>query len=202
MPALAGVSSVEEMQRIASILQGYLRLPFGGKTIPGAVMEHVLAFVRGGEVLPTYDFVDVIARDARFGWQVKATKRSTPVTWKRAKIPNKQQLIAASHHSSDALQDLGIAIIEFCNSHAYKSLDAYGLDSIAYARLVVDVDEVVYFERPLIDRDNPYVFVAEDFIWRWSEPKQTRSKEQLPALHGIHQATGDKWFAWHGLSEN
>ena len=41
--------------------------------------------LRQGEVLGTYDFVDVIKRGSKCGWQVKSTKESTPVTWKRAK---------------------------------------------------------------------------------------------------------------------
>ena len=45
-------------------------------------MEANLKEVRGGdtEVLHTYDFVDVISRSEKIGWQVKSTKSTTPVT--------------------------------------------------------------------------------------------------------------------------
>ena len=46
------------------------------------------------------------------------------------------------------------------------------------------------------------VFDPSSFEWRWSTPKVTKKKEQLPALHGIHKDTGKKWWAWHGLGEN
>ena len=42
------------------------------KSVPGSVLETILAEVRGGDALPTYDFVDVINRDSKVGWQVKS----------------------------------------------------------------------------------------------------------------------------------
>jgi len=195
-------SDAKQLQQIAKILSAYMRLPFSGDSIPGALMEYVLAFVRGGEVLRTYDFVDVVDRKGKVGWQVKSTKDSTPVTWKRAKIPNAAKLIAGSRQSPEGIQTLGDQIITFCNEHAKHSLDAYGLDEIGYSRLILTGKSVVYFERELCSRDNPRVFKAEDFAWRWSDPKVTKKKEQLSALHGKHTPTGKKWFAWHGLGEN
>ena len=41
-------STVEQKKVIAAVLAAYLRLPFAGKTIPGASMESLLAHVRGG----------------------------------------------------------------------------------------------------------------------------------------------------------
>lgn len=201
--ASAVFSSPKQLDRIRTVLSKYASLPFSTDTIPGAVMEAVLANVRGGEVLRTYDFVDVIRKEDRVGWQVKSTKAATPVTWKRAKIPNAEKLIAQSKNSDKDLQSLGNAIIDFCNQHALASLNDYDLDEIGYARLILHDDgKVTYFERCLCTRKNPRVFNAEEFLWRWSTPKKTTKKEQLQALHGIHRQSKKKWWAWHGLGEN
>ncbi len=196
-------SSPDSLAKIERILTRYLRLPFSDNTIPGAIMEAVLAHVRSGEVLNTYDFVDVIKLDEKYGWQVKSTKESTPVTWKRAKIPNALELIENSRESDEGLQKLGDAILHFCNEHAEESMKTYNLDRIGYARLIVHKNgEVTYFERQLCTKDNPIIFCPEEFEWRWSAPKKTTKKEQLSALHGIHKQTNQKWWAWHGLGEN
>lgn len=197
------LSSPEQLGRIKSILHKYASLPFSPDTIPGAVMEAVLANVRDAEVLKTYDFVDVVDRKNRVGWQVKSTKASTPVTWKRAKIPDRDVMIAASRDSADGIRALGDRIIDFCNDHAVESMRHYGLDEIGYARLIVHPDgTVTYFERLLCTKDDPLVFRKEDFEWAWSQPKVTTKKEQLQAFHGRHIPTGRKWWAWHGLGEN
>ncbi len=180
-----------------------MRLPFSGVSIPGAVIEGVLGHVRDGDILRTYDFVDVVNRGAAVGWQVKSTLAQTPVTWKRAKIPDRPELIIASERSSSGLQALGDAIINFCNEHAEESIRRYNLSKIGYARLLIcDDEQAVYFERLLCTRDDPRVFRPEEFSWRWSTPKETNKKEQLSALHGTHKTTGKKWFAWHGRGEN
>ncbi len=166
-------------------------------------MEAVLSIVRSGVVLDTYDFVDVINQKEKAGWQVKSTKASTPVTWKRAKIPNADRLIEGSRKGAKGLQRLGDSIMAFCNNHAKESLEKYQLDEIVYSRLLVfPGSEVTYFERSLCTRDAPTVFEPSDFEWYWSKPKNTKKKEQLPALHGIHKASDKKWWAWHGLGEN
>lgn len=196
-------SSPEQLAQIQLVLSRYIRLPFSIETIPGSFMEAVLAHVRGGQVLKTYDFVDVVNRDERVGWQVKSTKATTPVTWKRAKIRDQVALIEASQRSADGVQALGDAIIEFCNAHARASLRDYDLEEIGFARLIVLPNgEVRYFERLLCNRANPDVFDPAAFEWRWSIQKEGRTKEQLSALHGINRATGQKWWAWHGLGEN
>lgn len=196
-------STPSELRKIKDILTKYIRLPFSGETMPGSVMESVLAYVRNAKVLNTYDFVDVISPSTKCGWQVKSTKESTPVTWKRAKIPNGSALIKASRKSAAGLQNLGNAIINFCNQHAQESLTLYGLDEIGYARLIIHENgQVTYFERLLITKTQPLLFNPGDFKWRWSTPKNTKKKEQLPALHGIHRASKKKWWAWHGLGEN
>lgn len=196
-------SAPDELRKTKSLLFSYLRLPFSEGIIPGAVMEAVAAHVRGGEVLATYDFVDVIDSTQRHGWQVKSTKYDTPVTWKRAKIPNKQELIDASRKSDRGLQALGDAIVTFCNEHIAESLSKYDLDEIGYLRLVVHKDgTVTYFEKLLCTRERPVLFYPSAFTWKWSTPKKSTKKEQLSALHGIHRKTGNKWWAWHGLGEN
>jgi hypothetical protein len=196
-------SSPEQLLRLAEVLSKYIRLPFSTDTIPGAVLEGALAYVRDGEVLKTYDFVDVIKRDSKVGWQVKSTKADTPVTWKRAKIPHQEKLMEGSFHSEEARQILGNTIIEFCNEHAEASIKLYGLSEIGYSRLVVFGNgKVLYFERLLCTRENPQIFNPNDFEWHWSTPKRTVKKEQLPALHGYHKESNKKWFAWHGLGEN
>jgi hypothetical protein len=196
-------SSPAQLAQIAQALRNYARLPFAGETIPGAVMEALIAHVRGGDALHTYDFVDVVNRQLRCGWQIKATKEATPVTWKRAKIPNAERLIRDSLKSAAGRKALGEAIINFCNQHAAASIVDYGLECIGYARLLMrENGEVVYFERELCTAAAPQIFNAADFDWRWSKPKRTVRKEQLKALHGVHRPTGEKWFAWHGLGEN
>ncbi len=196
-------SSPEQLSRLADVLSKYIRLPFSTDTIPGAILEGALAYVRDAEVLKTYDFVDVIKRNSQIGWQVKSTKATTPVTWKRAKIPNQERLVKDSLDSEDARQILGNAIIEFCNEHAEASIKLYNLAEIGYSRLVVfDDGTVLYFEKLLCTRENPQIFNPADFRWQWSTPKRTVRKEQLSALHGVQIESGKKWFAWHGLGEN
>lgn len=196
-------STPKQLQVLSDILSKYARLPFSPASIPGAVLEGALAHVRSGEVLRTYDFVDVIKRDVRCGWQVKSTMATTPVTWKRAKIPGSVALIAASRKSAEGVQNLGNAIIKFCNDHAIESLRLYDLNQIGYSRLIIFPDgRVLYFERLLCTKASPDIFDPTEFEWRWSLPKKTIKKEQLPALHGLHRPTNKKWWAWHGLGEN
>ena len=196
-------STSGQLERISEILTGYLKLPFSGDSIPGALMENVLGEVRSGEVLNTYDFVDVINRGQKVGWQVKSTRASTPVTWKRAKIPNALELINASQESKEGLQVLGNAIIDFCNEHAQESMSLYNLNEIGFSRLIVHSNgEINYFERLLCSVDQPNIFNKDELKWNWSVPKKTTKKELLPALHGLHIPSGKKWFAWHGLGEN
>ena len=197
------LSTPEQLAEISTVLKGYLKLPFSADHVPGALLEKVIAEVRGGEVLGTYDFVDVINRDLKIGWQVKSTKESTTVTWKRAKIPNASDLIEDSHRSTEGLKNLGDAIIDLCNSHAHESMDIYGLEGIAFARLIVHAGRhMTYYEKLLCTNENPDIFDKDEFVWRWSRQKKTKKKEQLPALHGMHIGSGEKMFAWHGLGEN
>ena len=185
------------------ILSKCLLLPFWNSRIPGDVLESILAYVRDAEVLRTYDFVDVIDRNTRTGWQVKSTRSSTPVTWKRAKIPNAQQLIEASRHDQTSLQELGDTIIAFCNEHARESIFKYELEELGYSRLILDNSgQVTYFERTLCTKNSSDIFDPHEFTWEWSVPKSTTKKEQLPALHGTRRKTGMKCWAWHGLGEN
>ena len=196
-------SSDTQLARIKLVLENYVSLPFSTEVIPGAVMEAVLANVRNGSVLKTYDFVDVIQPELKVGWQVKSTKEKTPLTWKRAKIANANELINASNAGEIGLQPLGDAIIEFCNAHAHHSMELYGLEEIGYARLILKDDlSVTYIERLLCSQDQPDVFNASDYVWKWSSPKATLKKEQLSALHGVNVHTGRKEWAWHGLGEN
>jgi hypothetical protein len=196
-------SQQEQLQEIANILTGYIKVPFALDTIPGSFMENVLAYVRKAQTLNTYDFVDVVDTINKIGWQVKSTKDTTPVTWKRAKIHNSDKLIANSYENEDGLRELGYEIINFCNTHAQESILTYHLDEIHYSRLVVfETREVLYFERLLCTKEKPIIFEPNDFIWKWSTPKVTKKKDQLQALHGYNIHTNTKWFAWHGLGEN
>lgn len=131
------------------------------------MVEGVFAYVRGGEVLNTFDFVDVVEREKGFGWQVKSTKSTTPITWKRAKLTNSVERIRESTESEAACQALGDAIIENCNSHVEASFNKYELDRIGYSRLIVGRDGVVtYFEKVLCSKQQPEIFDADDFSWR------------------------------------
>lgn len=152
-------SSRSELSEIQRVLYGYLKLPIAEDCVPGKLMEAVIAHVRQGRSLSTYDYVDVIQEKSRVGWSVKSTKSSTPLTWKRAKIANKSSLIAESLRSDEGLEVLGLAILDFCNKHAIESMERYGLDAIGYARLILFPDGTVrYFERALCDRANPNIF--------------------------------------------
>ena len=200
MTAFSTSDQLREMQRI---LASYVRLPSVQASIPGQLMESILAYVHNGTVLNTYDFADVVVSQSGYGWQVKSTKEGTPVTWKRAKIPNATELIEASQHSRGGLQELGDSIIAFCNEHARASLLRYNLEGIAYSRLILHKDRrVTYFERFLCSQRSPDIFDPTEFEWNWSTPKTTVAKEQLPALHGVNRTTGKKWWAWHGRGEN
>lgn len=197
-------STPDELEKMRRILVSYMRMPFYQSNIPGSLIESIFSYVHeGGVVLKTYDFVDVILPEIKCGWQIKSTKSKTPVTWKRAKIPNAMELIEESKLTEQGLQSLGNAIIEFCNQHARESLEKYNLDEIGYSRLISHENgQVTYFERLLCSRNRPDIFNPLDFKWSWSRPKRVQKKEQLPALHGIHRTTGEKWWAWHGQGEN
>jgi hypothetical protein len=196
-------STPAQLEQIKTTIVAYLRLPFSGDSIPGSLLEATIARVRGAKVLNNYAFVDVVDVNAGIGWQVKSTKAATPVTWKRAKIPERQKLITESNRDAKGLEKLGSAIIDFCNSHAEESFKEYDLHTIGYSRLILHPDwTATYFERVLCTRDKPTIFNNSDFEWRWSSAKKTIKKEQLSALHGINTSTKTKWFAWHGLGEN
>ena len=197
------LSNKAQLDSLIHIIHQYLRLPLSDDTIPGSFLEGVLAYVRKGKRLNTYDFVDVVNIEKKIGWQVKSTKSTTPVTWKRAKIPNSLELIEKSYKSDKGLQNLGDAIIDFCNEHAEHSINLYKLDEIYYSRLVVfENGEIKYIERKLCDKKNPIMFSKSDYVWHWSKPKVTTKKEQLQALHGVSKNTNQKVWAWHGLGEN
>jgi len=195
-------STAEQLATIQQMITNYLRLPFAGDTLPGSLLEAIIGKVHNAEVLKTYDFADVVKR-GEIGWQVKSTKSKTPVTWMRAKIPEKQELIAASQQDTIGKQNLGNAIIAYCNAHVAESLNHYGLEQIGYARLVLfPKGHIMYFERLLLSAEQPVLFQPTDYHWDWSPPKRTKGKEQLPAFVGRLHETGDKHFAWHGLGEN
>ncbi len=200
-------SSAEQLKQIAQIIECCCRLPVSNDAIPGAFLETVFAHVRKADVLATYDYIDVVDKAHSIGWSIKSTKAGTPLTWKRAKLRNKAALIEASRSSKEGAQQLGNALIAFCNDHAHQSMAKYGLSEIGYCRLIVhDNRQVTYFERQLCTVASPDIFDSSEFEWSWSVEKavkvNAKSKEQLSALHGRHKPSGDRWWAWHGLGEN
>jgi len=201
MPLLA---TPQQLQRIRDLVFNYLRLPLDTSNVPGSLMEANLKEARGvdTEVLRTYDFVDMISRSEKIGWQVKSTKSATPVTWIRGKIANKEELIRNSHTSAAERQNLGDTVIDYCNAHIANSFRLYGLEEIGYARLINFGGRFRYFEIPLLKNDGSVLFRPMDYEWKWSEQKNTRAKEQKPALHGVHKPTQIKHWAWHGQGEN
>ena len=198
------LATTQELERIRSTIRNFLRLPFGFKSVPGDLLEAIIEEVRGKgtERLNTYDFVDVINSSEKIGWQVKSTNYNTPVTWIRGKISNKQELINASNDSDEGCQQLGNAILDYCNIHVAASLKKYDLEQIGYAHLIKNGNSFRYFETVIVTSKNPVLFEPADFEWRWSTPKKITKKEQLPALHGYHRQTNQKYFAWHGQGEN
>ncbi len=196
-------SSVAQLNRLAAIINCCCRLPMSNDAVPGAFLETVLAHIRDSKVLATYDYVDVVDEKNQVGWSIKSTKSDTPITWKRAKIAGKTKLISDSRISKEGIQELGNALIIFCNDHAKASMKRYNLSQIGYCRLIVHNDfRATYFERLLCTTENPDIFNPEDFEWDWSVEKSSKRKEQLSALHGWHRPTGKRWWAWHGLGEN
>jgi len=193
------MNSSDDLSAIADRLSSFFRLPFASESIPGSFAEALIADHYGGEVLASYDFVDAICRDQQIGWQVKSTKATTPVTWKRAKIEGSAALILDSDLNGDT-KILGTKIIEACNDHVQESLDKYDLREIRYSRIISSPERFTYFEKLLMDDNQRLLFEPSDYIWKWSKPKHASSKEQLPALHGFR--SGEKWFAWHGRGEN
>lgn len=192
-----------DLSAIATALAKIYRLPFATESIPGGFAEAIVAEHYGGKVLSSRDFVDVVCESTGVGWQVKSTKASTTVTWKRAKIEGSADLIQESDDKGGAhTQDLGRLVIEACNSHAVNSLEKYDLNEIRYARIISCTGRFTYLERELIDRQNPTLFNSNDFEWEWSEVKRRSEREQLRALHGKHRTYDEKWFAWHGRGEN
>ncbi len=111
-------SSSSDLVKIKNILIALLRLPLTEYTISGNLMERVFAHVRNAKVLQTYDFVDVIDEHKKIGWQVKSTMSTTPVTWIRGKISNRENMISESEKSKEGLSALGKAIIDYCNLEA------------------------------------------------------------------------------------
>jgi len=195
---------MSEKQNIEKYFKSFLLLPWTNDSIPGNIVEEIISLTYQARVLKTYDYVDVIdQKNLQRGWQVKSTQEKTPITWKRAKIPNKDVLINDSITSAEGLQILGDTIISFCNDHVAKSIKLYTLKDIYYSRCILFEDRSIkYFERPLATSIDPRIFLPEDFFWKWSQPKKTKSKEQLPALHGFRKSDGKKMWAWHGHGEN
>ena len=189
-----------QLERVPPLVQAMLRLPVFA-SLPGSVLEEILAHVYSGRRTGTYDFADVVNQSIGTGWQVKSTRIKTPVTWKRAKLPDKGPLIEGSKKDSTGAQRLGDAIIALCNAAAQHSVKEYGLKRLVYARLIDYMDgRLIYFERELLI-DQP-LFNAADFTWFWSKTKKVTKKEQLQAFHGVHKPTERAWFAWLGLGEN
>ncbi len=196
-------STPPQLAKLQQIIINFLRLPFSKDSIPGNLLEAALGYVHNADVLRTYDFVDVLSKVQKIGWQVKSTKADTPVTWVRAKIPNSILLIDGSNKDAAGRKSLGDAIIDFCNAKALDSLTKYELEQIGYSRLILFSEgHITYFEKHLIDSKNTRLFNPNDYEWHWSTPKVTKKKEQLPAFVGTHKATNIKHFAWHGLGEN
>lgn len=196
-------STPDQLNRISDIICSYYRLPFSGNRIHGDVLEGILAQVRNAIPLGRYDFIDVVKESDRVGWQVKSTAESTPVTWKRAKIEGRNDLIALSEKSSDGRHKLGKAIIDFCNTAVYRDFTRYSIDAIIYARLILHPNgTATYFEREIATRKHPQLFNPDDFEWTWTDQRTGLKKEQLSAFHGIHKSSGKKWWAWHGRGEN
>jgi hypothetical protein len=166
-------------------------------------MEGTLAQVRDATRLGRYDFIDVVKETERVGWQVKSTAQSTPVTWKRAKVEGRNDLIRASESGPDGRQALGNTIIDFCNAAVARDFERYEIDHILYSRLIIHANgTATYFEKEIATRQKPQVFKAADFEWHWTEQRTGLKKEQLSAFHGIHKRSGKKWWAWHGRGEN
>ena len=95
-----------QLAELKTLIHNFLRLPFGYKLVPGNLLEEMIAQVRGEKAvrLAAYDFVDVIDKEKRVGWQVKSLNHDTPVTWIRAKIAGKSDLISASKESGAAVK--------------------------------------------------------------------------------------------------
>jgi|GEM_PF-5048470 len=192
---MKGFSDSEQLEQVSRLIRAFWLLPeeIRGRHIPGGFLERVLARVHGGYSSGKYDFVDIVGQNP-IGWQVKSTKRGTPITWKRAKIERKEAMILATEKGSPAerklaLQALGDAIIQFCNDNIEASFRKYPqLETIQYARLIHQPDDTLtYFERPLVTRDSPTLFHPADFVWEWHLTEVTVTEEgvESPRLLAI-----------------
>ena len=208
MSRIEVLSTSSQLKEISQILFSISRLPIWNGNIPGALLENVVAHVRNAKVLKTYDFVDVIDQQNQIGWQMKSTKSDTPVTWKRAKIANKEELISASECAPYDCSNIGKEIINFCNNHIKHSIDLYNLNHIAYSRLVIGKKDVIYFEKLLCTKDNPILFKHEDYFWKWAPARSNSKKELLPSLQGFKidsktkKPTSKLVWSWYGHGEN
>lgn len=195
-------STDSEIAQLVAVLSSYLRLPVAEDEIPGTILESVLAHVRKAKRLKNYDYIDVVDEENQIGWSIKSTRASTPLTWKRAKIPGKDALILKSETSEKDRQLLGDNIIAFCNEHVRHSIKKYNLRQVGFARLILHENGTAqYFERLIATDIAKDVFDPKDYRWAWSKQKETKGKEQLSALHGTH-LNGEKCWAWHGRGEN
>lgn len=170
------LSTNEEIKLIEKVILGYLRLPFSPNSIPGSIMEHVLGHVRNADVLNTYDFVDVVDRNKNIGWQVKSRKSSTPVTWKRAKITNRESLILDSESSDEGLDKLGAAVMGVCNDHLTESISKYNLTKIGYIDLILHSNKIEYIECEMPQENLRELFKPSDFKWKWSIERKKGKK--------------------------
>ena len=178
---------------IVSHIQAYSRLPFYRNSVPGDVLESIIAEAYNGSSSGSYSFVDVIA--GQRGYQVKCALSTTPVTWKRVKLPNKNKLLENS-----SPQQLGDMVIDFCNANVQAGFDKHPeMQEIIYSRLVhfKKDNEAAYFERPLCTRANPVLFNKQDYIWSWN----TFTCQTSAALVGT-DLKGTKVFSWYGQGEN
>lgn len=191
-----------ELKEISEYLYGYLKMPFSDDFIPGEILEKIIAETKGAERLSTYDFADVIDLDLKLGWQVKSTKESSPLTWKRVNIENASDLINNSLTSESARQILGDKVLESCNNHALKSMENYKLKKIFLSRLIINNNgTITYYEKQLCSIKDPIIFRKEDFFWSWSKPNNQKGKKSLTFI-GYNKITGLKSFSWYGMGEN
>lgn len=188
---------MRHLDDLGRYIKAYQSLPFFDGSVPGKILETLVAFAFQGRVLNTLDFVDVVS--GKVGWQVKSIKAGSDVTWKRVTIANPEFLLELSYEEPAFL---GRYLIDICNDHIFDSFVKYGLEDIRYIKAEIHPSNVVLVEKSIVTNDSIVAFDHDDFYWHWTEPKHRNNKELLPSFSGFHKETNSKWFSWNGLGDN
>lgn len=194
---MKGISSVEKREKLLKIIEVSQLLPyiFRSSSISGSLVERSLAHVLGGTAPTSKNFVDVLSSDGKIGYQVKSTNSSSILTWMRARLDEKNELIINSRkkdktEAEKGLHDLGREIINKANAKIEDSFNAYPkLELLVYSRFIYEMQQyALYFEAPIMAKGDSSVFNPDNFKWFWEEIDDVLAEKNDDELGG-DQAT-------------